>query len=70
MSNQLEPAQIVRAWKDEEFRSSLTEEQLAVLPPAPSNISELTEDELEAVAGGGCKCGCWSVTATESETAQ
>lgn len=73
---ELTPNEIIRAWKDEEYRNSLSEEQRASLPPAPSDISELSEDELEVVAGGmqsgGCKCGCWggTVTWTDSETLQ
>lgn len=52
----LTPQQVVRAWKDEEFRSTLTEEQIAALPVAPSNIDELSQEELEQVAGGADWC--------------
>src|SRR5262249_25096994 len=45
---------IVRAWKDEEYRLSLTEEQLAALPANPAGTVELDAAELEA-AGGGVK---------------
>ena len=61
----LSPEEIVRAWKDEEYRDSLTEEQREALPPAPSEIAELSDEELEEVAGGlaleddcGCTQGC------------
>lgn len=50
--NPLTPQEIIRAWKDEEFRNSLTSEQLAALPPAPSELAELSDAELEEVAGG------------------
>ncbi len=69
----LSPDEIVRAWKDAGFRESLTEEQRAALPPAPSDIAELSDEELEEVAGGrlqddDCTCtqGC---TGTKGFTA-
>jgi mersacidin/lichenicidin family type 2 lantibiotic len=41
--------EIVRAWKDEEFRDTLTAEQRAQLPPNPAGLIEfgvpLLEDE-------------------------
>jgi mersacidin/lichenicidin family type 2 lantibiotic len=48
---------IVRAWKDEEYRNSLTQEQLASLPTNPAGNAEatsdaLSEEELEGVVGG------------------
>lgn len=48
----LTPQEITRAWKDEAFRNSLTDEQRAALPAAPTIVLELNEDELELVAGG------------------
>lgn len=43
---------IVRAWKDEDYRLSLTEAQRASLPANPAGAIELTEVELSSVAGG------------------
>ena len=43
---------IERAWKDEEYRNSLTPEQLKDLPPNPAGEVELTEDDLESINGG------------------
>ena len=43
---------IVRAWKDEAYRQSLSNEELAMLPESPAGEFELTEAELEAVHGG------------------
>jgi mersacidin/lichenicidin family type 2 lantibiotic len=43
---------IARAWKDPEYRKSLTAEQLASLPPNPAGTSELTNEDLDSVAGG------------------
>jgi mersacidin/lichenicidin family type 2 lantibiotic len=42
---------IVRAWKDETYRQSLSDEQFNALPAHPAG--ELGETELETVAGGG-----------------
>jgi mersacidin/lichenicidin family type 2 lantibiotic len=67
---------IVRAWKDEEYRNSLTSDQLAMLPENPAGMVELDEEALELSRGGdtelvwsiGC-CGgvthyntCWGYT--------
>jgi mersacidin/lichenicidin family type 2 lantibiotic len=45
---------IARAWKDADYRASLTEEELAALPTSPiGNLDlELTDDELALIAGG------------------
>jgi len=45
-------ATVLRAWKDESFRSSLSEEQRAAIPPKPENFEQLTDDQLENAAGG------------------
>ena len=46
---------IIRAWKDEEYRLSLSEEQRAVLPEHPAGLMELADAELiEVVGAGGC----------------
>src|SRR5712672_3363855 len=42
---------LVRAWKDEAYRQSLSEEVQAVLPANPVGEIELTEAELEALSG-------------------
>jgi len=43
---------IVRAWKDENYRNSLSEAELAMLPANPAGMIELTNEELGDVAGG------------------
>jgi len=43
---------IVRAWKDETYRQSLSEEQLSALPANPAGQLELTEADLPFVSGG------------------
>jgi len=52
---------IIRAWKDEEYRSSLSEAERALLPENPVGLVELTDGELDQIGGGGCCCsnsGC------------
>ena len=43
---------IIRAWKDEGYRNSLSEAERAALPPHPAGLITLTDEELGAVAGG------------------
>jgi mersacidin/lichenicidin family type 2 lantibiotic len=42
---------IVRAWKDETYRQSLSAQEQAMLPANPAGEIELTDTELEAVYG-------------------
>lgn len=43
---------IIRAWKDPEYRLSLSAAAQALLPPHPAGDSELTDADLEQVTGG------------------
>jgi len=43
---------IARAWKDPEYRKTLTPEQLASLPPNPAGNPSLSEEDLGRIAGG------------------
>ena len=43
---------IVRAWKDAEYRESLSSEELAMIPEKPVGEVELSDEELLTVAGG------------------
>ncbi len=43
---------IIRAWKDPEYRLSLSEAEKALLPDHPAGIVELTDAEMGVVAGG------------------
>ena len=43
---------IIRAWKDEAFRESLTDEQRHHLPDHPAGLVELDQDDLAEAAGG------------------
>lgn len=48
----MSPNNIIRAWKDPAFRSSLTEAERAALPPNPAGSIELSDADLGKVAGG------------------
>jgi mersacidin/lichenicidin family type 2 lantibiotic len=60
MSNQ----DIIRAWKDEDYRLSLSEAERALLPEHPAGLIELSGAEITGVDGGGgshvltCIIGC------------
>ena len=43
---------ITRAWKDELYRLSLSEEELRTLPESPVGGLELSDDILDTVYGG------------------
>ena len=40
---------IIRAWKDAEYRRSLTAEELAMLPENPAGMVELTDEDLGGI---------------------
>ncbi|HZO76127.1 MAG TPA: mersacidin/lichenicidin family type 2 lantibiotic [Ktedonobacteraceae bacterium] len=42
----------IRAWKDSEYRETLSAEELALLPEHPAGQIELTEEDLLNVVGG------------------
>ena len=42
---------IIRAWKDAEYRASLSEAERALLPEHPAGLIELPEEDLDAAAG-------------------
>jgi mersacidin/lichenicidin family type 2 lantibiotic len=48
MSNQ----NVIRAWRDEEYRSGLSEAEKAQLPANPAGLIELSDAELSGVSGG------------------
>lgn len=43
---------VVRAWRDEEYRNSLSPEELASLPENPAGIATVDESSLRSVMGG------------------
>jgi mersacidin/lichenicidin family type 2 lantibiotic len=48
---------IIRAWRDREFREGLSSEEMAKLPANPAGEILLTEEDMASVEGGsnnGC----------------
>ncbi len=43
---------VIRAWKDEEYRLSLSEMEREVLPPSPVGTIELSDEDLDHADGG------------------
>jgi mersacidin/lichenicidin family type 2 lantibiotic len=43
---------IIRAWKDEEYRLGLTEAQRALLPAHPAGLIELDDEQMKTIVGG------------------
>jgi mersacidin/lichenicidin family type 2 lantibiotic len=63
---------VIKAWKDEEYRFNLSGTELANLPIHPSGILELTDEALDdLIANGGTEapssCG-WSSCNTKTAT--
>jgi mersacidin/lichenicidin family type 2 lantibiotic len=44
--------EIVRSWKDDDYRLSLNSGELAFMPCNPAGLIELTDEELFGVEGG------------------
>lgn len=45
---------VIRAWRDEEFRRSLTDRERAMLPDHPAGLPSVMDDETLASVTGGC----------------
>ena len=43
---------VIRAWRDGEFYSSLTDEQRASMPESPASVIDLGDDVLATISGG------------------
>ena len=62
--------EIVKAWKDEEYRATLTAEQRAQLPEHPSGIIELEQPELEDESLFGPEAGHCKFYTNSTNTGQ
>ncbi len=65
----MKKSDIIRAWRDEEFRLSLSESERSQLPGNPAGVVELSDSELHGVDGaytftGGGQSFCGSVCFT------
>jgi mersacidin/lichenicidin family type 2 lantibiotic len=49
--------EIIRAWKDKNFREGLSDEQRAQLPANPAGLVEIDDEQLVQVAGGARTTG-------------
>ena len=49
---------IIRAWKDEEYRQSLTDAETALVPANPAGLAELAEEEMNQIDGGSFSYDC------------
>jgi len=58
---------IIRAWKDEAYRLSLSAEQRALVPANPAGAMQLDDSQLDEVAGGMSISGS-SVCCTDKST--
>jgi mersacidin/lichenicidin family type 2 lantibiotic len=63
----MSPRDVIRAWKDEEYRLGLNEEQRAALPAHPAGPIALADAALDEAGGGRvegrteatCTYRCW-----------
>ncbi|AFZ34785.1 hypothetical protein Sta7437_1215 [Stanieria cyanosphaera PCC 7437] len=60
---------IIRAWKDEDYSSSLSEEQRSQLPDNPIGIVELSDEDMEIVAGGAVNINSFGACNLNSQAA-
>ncbi len=62
---------VIRAWKDELYRASLSKEERAQLPEHPAGIIELGDGEMNGIVGGATELiftlGCCSGLTTDWE---
>jgi len=53
---------IIKAWKNEEYRLSLSAGARALIPANPAGLIELTDEALDELVAGAAEAGscCWS----------
>jgi len=49
---------VIRAWKDADYRLSLSEAERALLPDHPAGLIELDEAVMNSIAAGEGDTGC------------
>jgi mersacidin/lichenicidin family type 2 lantibiotic len=52
----------IKAWKNEDYRLSLSDEERAILPENPAGVVELTDEALDDLVAGAEETDscCWS----------
>jgi mersacidin/lichenicidin family type 2 lantibiotic len=53
----MSPVDVIRAWKDDAYRNSLSQEQRQQLPANPAGLVELSDEDMLSVSGGCTTCG-------------
>ena len=43
---------VIRAWRDGEYYSSLSNEERAALPESPASVIDISDDVLASISGG------------------
>ena len=54
----MKPDEIIRAWKDEEYRLNLSDAERDMLPENPAGAIELSDEDLGDVNGGTTTLPC------------
>lgn len=49
---------VIRAWKDEDYRLSLSDAQRSMLPDSPVGLVELSDADMGILTGGTDSCDC------------
>ena len=49
---------VIRAWRDGEYYSSLSKEERAALPDSPASVIDISDDVLASISGGCSYAGC------------
>ncbi|MEO6191965.1 MAG: mersacidin/lichenicidin family type 2 lantibiotic [Thermoanaerobaculia bacterium] len=49
---------VIRAWRDEEYRNSLTEQELSSLPESPAGMATVDDSALRSVGGAAWTTYC------------
>lgn len=52
---------VSRAWRDEDYYMSLTEEERAELGPHPAGLTNVADEALRSISGG---CGAYKTPST------
>jgi mersacidin/lichenicidin family type 2 lantibiotic len=47
----MDPGDIIRAWKDAEYRANMSDAERAGLPAHPAGLIDLSDEELASVQG-------------------
>ena len=56
---------VVRAWRDEEYRNSLSAEERAGLPENPAGLATISDETMRSITGGcGATAGAGSICTT------